>query len=79
MNGETKELLRFKNDYLLFFKNYDKISKEFKGNFVLFKDQEVVEAAPTMEQLKKKAEKRKIDLETHVVEFIQTEDIAFII
>lgn len=78
-NRLLHELIDYENDFKYFLKEGELLKEKYRGKVILIKNKEVKVIGETVEEVKEKAEKLKIDISKSVVQFIPKEEITLII
>jgi len=73
------DLIDYENDFKWFLKESESLKKDYRGKVILIKNKDIIASGKTIEEVKKKAEKLKVNIEKSVVQFIPSEDITLVI
>jgi len=76
--GEMKKLRKFDNDLDWFLENYEKLKKEYKGEYVAVKEQKIVDHDKDAKILLKRMKEKYGDISSLVVEHISERKVEYI-
>jgi len=79
MANDVQLLQSYQSDMTWFYSNYNTFKEDFRNQFVLVKDKQVILHAATLEDLKEKATKEKIGLVDSLIKFIPSKDLIIIL
>lgn len=73
------ELLNYEDSFDYFEENREYLRKQYKNNFLAIVNREVIDFAPTIEELREKLEEKGIDIGKIFVEFLPEKEPFMII
>ena len=79
MSRELKALKEIERNIKFFNENYDKIKERYRGKWVLIKNREVKLTGSSLNKIYKAIEKRKINIDGALIEYIPKKEEAWII